>query len=125
MYQITVNHTFSGAHCLRDYQGKCEQLHGHNFRVQAAISGRELDSLGMLVDFKKVKGWLQDILEQLDHRVLNDVPPFDTLNPTAENLSRYIHDKLSEHTRPLGLRVDSVGVWETERYCAYYMPDSQ
>ncbi len=122
MYQLVVQVSFCGAHFLRDYEGPCANLHGHNYRVEVRISGRELDNAGMLVDFKKVKQTVEDILRPFDHRVTNDIPPFDRMNPTAENMARFVHESLTEALGPSGLTVDCVGVWETEKYGAFYSP---
>jgi 6-pyruvoyltetrahydropterin/6-carboxytetrahydropterin synthase len=122
MYQLVVQVSFCGAHFLRDYEGPCASLHGHNYRVEARVVGSELDRAGMLVDFKRVKDLLEDIVRPFDHRVTNDVPPFDTMNPTAENMARYVCERLAEAVKPLGLQVASVGIWETEKYGAFYSP---
>jgi len=122
MYQLVVQVSFCGAHFLRDYEGPCANLHGHNYRVEARVSGSQLDGSGMLVDFKRVKQLLEDIVCPFDHRVTNEVPPFDEMNPTAENMARFVYGRLTEAVRPLGLKVDSVGIWETEKYGAFYSP---
>lgn len=124
MFQITVEDSFAAAHRLRGYQGKCQQIHGHNYRVRVSLEGEQLDDTGLLVDFSDLKRLLDELLEPLDHRLLNEVPPFDTLNPTAENLARYLYDELSRQlaSRP-GLRVAEVRVWETERASAAFRRD--
>ncbi len=120
MYQLVVQVSFCGAHFLREYEGPCANLHGHNYRVEARITGSRLDRAGMLVDFKRVKQLVEEIVRPFDHRVTNEVPPFDHLNPTAENMARFIHDRLTDSLKPLGLQVVSVGIWETEKYGAFY-----
>lgn len=121
MYEITVEDHFSAAHALRRYQGKCERVHGHNYRVRVSLEGQQLDEAGLLMDFVEVRRLLKEILERLDHQWLNDVPPFDALNPTAENMARYFHEELSRRLadRP-GVRVAEVRIWETDTATAAY-----
>lgn len=96
MYTLKVEGAFEAAHHINGYPGKCAQLHGHNWVVEAVVKGRELDELGMLVDFKDIKQTLKDILERFDHRYLNELAPFkDGVNPTAENLARIIFEELA------------------------------
>ena len=96
MYTLKVEGAFEAAHNLNGYPGKCAQLHGHNWVVEAVVKGRELDELGMLVDFKDIKQTLKDILERFDHHYLNELAPFkDGVNPTAENLARIIFEELA------------------------------
>lgn len=96
MYTLKVEGAFEAAHHISGYPGKCAQLHGHNWVVEAVVKGRELDELGMLVDFKDIKQTLKDILERFDHHYLNELAPFkDGVNPTAENLARIIFEELA------------------------------
>ena len=96
MYTLKVEGAFEAAHHINDYPGKCARLHGHNWVVEAVVKGRELDELGMLVDFKDIKQTLKDTLERFDHRYLNELAPFkDGVNPTAENLARIIFEELA------------------------------
>ena len=98
MYTLKVEGAFEAAHRVAGYPGKCDRLHGHNWVVEATVKGRELDELGMLVDFKVIKKALKNTLERFDHRYLNELAPFkEGLNPTAENLSRIIFEELSGH----------------------------
>lgn len=120
MFEITVEDYFSAAHRLRGYQGRCEELHGHNWRVQASIQGEKVDKLGMLLDFKKVKARLKVILQRLDHHYLNEIPPFDKLNPTSENLARFIFEELKKNFVSPPSKLARVTVWETERAFASY-----
>lgn len=119
MYEITVHKTFSAAHTL-DIGGEREQLHGHNFRVEATVASEGLNADGLVLDFRVLKGWLEDILEELDHTFLNDLAPFRDTGPTAERMARFIHDRLEEHATPLGLEVSSIAVWESEGSKAVY-----
>lgn len=95
VWQLTVTESFSASHCLRGYEGPCENLHGHNFGVEAVVEGERLDpKVEYLMDFKKLRGKLREILAELDHRHLNDVRPFDGENPSSENLARHIYRRL-------------------------------
>ncbi len=119
MYELTVVSTFSSAHNLRGYEGACENLHGHNWKVEAVISASGLDGLGMVMDFKKLKESVNKILDSLDHRYLNEVPPFDRENATAENLARFIFQGLSV-ALGTGATVSKVRVWESDTSAAAY-----
>ncbi len=116
MYSIKVELTFSAAHNLRGYKGKCESLHGHNWKVEAAIKSKSLDKCGMVMDFKILKGELKEILEELDHKYLNDIPYFKKVNPTSENIARFLYRKLKAEIRKLS----AVTVWESENSAATY-----
>ncbi|GAB7141172.1 6-carboxytetrahydropterin synthase QueD [Deferribacterales bacterium RsTz2092] len=119
MYRITVTKDFSSAHNLRGYEGNCENLHGHNWVIKAAFVGDKLNELGMLVDFRLVKAWLKEILDALDHRYLNELEMFKTMNPTSENIAKYIYDELTNRASAL-VTVDSVVVYENADACAEY-----
>ena len=94
MYEITVEAGFSSGHYLRNYHGKCENPHGHNYKVFVTLQGRELDSTGLLLDFKLLKQVMRPVIDRLDHQMINDIEPFKTeLNPSAENLARYFYDE--------------------------------
>jgi len=122
MYEISVDEQFAAAHNLRDYHGKCEDLHGHNYKVRVVLEGKELDSTGLLYDFVHLKHVIQDVIHTLDHKYLNELEPFDKLNPSAENLARHIYDETSKHIlkSPNAARVAGVTVWETETSAATY-----
>jgi len=96
MYKMKVKAHFSAAHSLRDYEGPCKKLHGHNYKLEVKLKGNELDDLGMLVDYKIVKETVAEVLEPFDHEYLNDIPPFDVLNPTSENIARYLYIELKK-----------------------------
>jgi len=121
MYELSVESSFAAAHSLRGYEGECERLHGHNWRVEVRLAAEELDELGMVVDFRDVKAALAGVLADLDHRHLNDVPPFDTINPTTENLCRHIAGRLQEGL-PSHVAVRRVSCWESDRCSASYLP---
>ncbi len=116
MYTIKVEGGFSSAHNLREYKGKCEGLHGHNWRVEARIRSAKLDSIGMVVDFKDVKAYLNAVLEELDHQYLNDLGPFKKTNPTSENIAAYIYGRLKQRFPELS----AVTVWENATSAATY-----
>ena len=95
MFEITVEAGFSSGHYLRNYHGKCENPHGHNYRILVTLAGAELDEDGLLLDFKLLKTLLKPVVDYLDHRMINDLPPFTELNPSAENLARYFYQETS------------------------------
>jgi 6-pyruvoyltetrahydropterin/6-carboxytetrahydropterin synthase len=121
MFEITLEESLSAAHALRAYQGACERVHGHNYRVRVSLEGERLDAAGLLMDFVELRRLLREILEPFDHRMLNEVPPFDALNPTAENMARHFFDELARRLagRP-AVRVAEVRVWETPGATAAY-----
>jgi len=122
MYEISVEETFSSGHALRGYRGKCENPHGHNYRVRVSLSGQDLNSIGLLYDFKDLKAIIRDDTEKLDHQYLNDLPAFTDLNPSAENIARYLFDRIQArlNTDPKGVTVRSVTVYETDTTAAVY-----
>ena len=122
MFEISVEHSFSAGHALRNYKGKCENVHGHNYKVQVTLAGNQLNAEGLLMDFVELRAAIKGLLEKLDHHFLNDIPPFDQLNPSAENLAKYICDGIEPRTRNQGLRVQGVTVWETDTTSATYRP---
>jgi 6-pyruvoyltetrahydropterin/6-carboxytetrahydropterin synthase len=124
MFEVSVEETFAAGHALRGYKGKCENLHGHNYRVRVTLEGRELDSVGLLYDFVHLKLVIQSVIRSLDHRYLNELPPFDLLNPSAENISKYIYDETSKQMKESqnGARIASITVWETDTTAATYRP---
>ncbi|MGA1874326.1 MAG: 6-carboxytetrahydropterin synthase QueD [bacterium] len=120
MYKLMVSAGFAAAHQLRGYGGKCEDLHGHNWQVQLYVRADDLNEIGLAVDFKEMKGCLRTILQSLDHRYLNDLSPFQTCNPSSENIARYIYGQASERFKGSKVRVDSVRVWESENAYAEF-----
>ena len=121
MFEVTVEETFAAGHALRNYRGKCENVHGHNYRVQVTLEGAQLDEAGLLVDFVELKKVLHGVLDRLDHRFLNEVAPFDVLNPSAENVARHIFEELERGLdgQPRA-RIASVRLWETDTCSATY-----
>jgi 6-pyruvoyltetrahydropterin/6-carboxytetrahydropterin synthase len=124
MYEVSVDETFAAAHNLRGYKGKCEDLHGHNYKVRVTLAGPELDSVGLLYDFVHLKQVIQGVIRSLDHKYLNELPPFTTINPSAENIARHIHDEAAKQMRavPNGAKISSITVWESEVTAATYRP---
>ena len=122
MFQVSVEETFSAGHALRGYKGKCENPHGHNYRVRILVEGAALDSIGLLYDFTELKRVLRAIIGGVDHRFLNDQAPFDTVNPSAENLAKYFYDETTRQVTamPAGARIARVTVWETDTASATY-----
>lgn len=125
MFQVSVEETFSSGHALRGYRGKCENVHGHNYRVQITLAGPQLDSIGLLVDFTELKRVLRGIIAVLDHQFLNDLDAFKTLNPSAENLAKYFYDETQRQltTLPAGAGITEVTVWETDTASARFRPE--
>ena len=117
MFELSVESHFSAAHHLLNYEGKCENTHGHNWKVEITIIGEELDKSGMLIDFKILKSILNETLEYLDHKNLNELEEFKSASPSSENVSRFIYCELKKKLPQL----KKVSVWETEKSKASYM----
>jgi len=124
MFQVSVEETFSAGHALRGYKGKCENVHGHNYRVRVTLEGPQLDSVGLLVDFTQLKKVIREIMGRLDHQFMNDLEPFTTVNPSAENVAKYFYDEVTRKLKdlPPGARVTDVLLWETDTSRAQYRP---
>jgi 6-pyruvoyltetrahydropterin/6-carboxytetrahydropterin synthase len=123
MFEVTVQDNFSSGHYLRNYKGKCENPHGHNYRVRVTLRGAELDHAGLLLDFKDLKQVMKPVVEYLDHRMINDIEPFTVLNPTAENLAKYFFDECNQglkQTTNGRVHVKQVTIWETDTSIATY-----
>jgi 6-pyruvoyltetrahydropterin/6-carboxytetrahydropterin synthase len=123
MYEVTVEAGFSSGHYLRNYQGKCENPHGHNYKVRVTLAGRELDETGLLLDFKLLKNILKPTIDYLDHQMLNDIKPFIELNPSAENIARYFYDETNRELIRVTdgrVRVKDCTIWETDATAATY-----
>lgn len=120
MYEIKIITTFSGAHSLRNYPGNCKNIHGHNWKVEVVMQSNELDELGMSLDFRMLKQETEGLLKTLDHTYLNENEPFNTLNPTAENLARYVFESLSKKLNNHNARLSRISVWENESSSATY-----
>jgi 6-pyruvoyltetrahydropterin/6-carboxytetrahydropterin synthase len=123
MYQISVEQHFDAAHFLRGYRGKCEALHGHRYRVVTQIKVSQLDDIGLAYDFTELKRHLGDIVSRFDHTCLNDVPPFDKINPSAENIASTIFNELKPKLAQAPVSVSCVEVWESPQSGVAYSPD--
>jgi 6-pyruvoyltetrahydropterin/6-carboxytetrahydropterin synthase len=121
MFEVSVQQTFAAAHALRGYRGKCENLHGHNYKVEVTVEGERLNSIGLLTDFIDIKRLMKEVIDRLDHTNLNETPPFDVLNPSAENLAHYFAEQVQAGMEA-GVRVSRVQVWETDTSIAVYRP---
>lgn len=117
MFQVKVIDEFSGAHNLRGYKGKCESLHGHNWKVELAVSSKTPGLSGMVVDFKELKSLLKNVLKELDHKYLNQLPYFKRVNPTSENIAKFIYMKIRRSIKKKKIKIT---VWETDSSCASY-----
>jgi 6-pyruvoyltetrahydropterin/6-carboxytetrahydropterin synthase len=121
MFEVTVEESFAAGHALRGYRGKCENVHGHNYKVQVTLEGEELDSIGLLVDFVELKRLIREIVARLDHRFINDLEPFTVVNPSAENMAKYFYDSLASGlSREPAVRIRQVKIWETDTTSATY-----
>jgi 6-pyruvoyltetrahydropterin/6-carboxytetrahydropterin synthase len=123
MFEVTVEAGFSSGHYLRNYRGKCENPHGHNYRVLVTLIGESLDEAGLLLDFKQLKQVMRPVVERLDHQMINDLEPFTEVNPSAENLARYFFHQTSEQMREMTggrVRVKDCTLYETDTSFARY-----
>lgn len=120
MFKLAIRTSFAAAHNLINYQGDCENLHGHNWKVDVAVTARELDKSGLGIDFKILKREAGEIINELDHKYINENPAFSDLSPSSENISRYLYQRLSERLNNDNITVDSVTVWESDNASACY-----
>jgi len=122
MFQVSVEETFSAGHALRGYKGKCENLHGHNYRVQVTLEGPQLDAIGLLIDFTLLKHVVRNIIKRLDHQFINELEPFTNVNPSAENMAKYFYEEIASQLEglPAGAQVKEVVIWETDTARAKY-----
>ena len=123
MYEVIIIKSFSAAHVLPEIGGKCEDLHGHNFKVEVTVAAPELYSTGLLIDFRVFKKWLGEILEDIDHKHLNILPSFAGINPSAENIAKYICEKIELKVEPAKVNVVRVKIWESENAAVTYIPE--
>lgn len=122
MFEVSVDYSFAAGHALRGYRGKCENVHGHNYKIRVSVQGEKLNSIGLLMDFVQLRATVKGLVEPFDHRFLNDLEPFKDTNPSAENLARYLGDELQRKIEGDGLSVSNVTVWETDTTSASYRP---
>ena len=120
MFDLSVEAQFSSAHQLRGYKGKCEALHGHNWRVQVTISSDKLDDIGMVLDFHELKQIVNEAIAALDHSYLNDIFPFTEINPSSENIAKWIHESIRKKIQKNNCNISAVTVWENETSSATY-----
>ena len=119
-YTLKVLVEFAAAHQLHNYPGNCARMHGHNWKVEVEVTGQQLDHVGMVVDFKTMKKAAKEVADRLDHFYLNDIPPFDTINPTAENLAAWFYREVGALLNGEHAQVSRVTLWETDRACVSY-----
>ena len=122
MYHVSIQTHFSAAHHLRNYNGHCENLHGHNWKVEVTVSTEQLDEAGMALDFTILKKKTTALIKQLDHHNLNDIPPFTTINPSSENIAAHLYTLLTEALKDCNVTLTTVSVWESENSKASYTP---
>lgn len=120
MYELTIETQFSAAHQLRGYKGRCEKLHGHNWRVQVSVFAERLDEIGLAIDFHELKKITNEVLLPLDHSMLNEVFPFTEINPSSENIAKWLYDSLKKRVNNDNIKLSAVTVWESEAAAATY-----
>ena len=123
MYELKIEDSFAAAHRLRGYRGQCEELHGHNWKVEVVVQADRLDEIGLAIDFGELKAAAKEVLDRFDHVFLNDVPPFTELNPSSENIARHIFQEVAARVEREGLWVQRVTAWESDKACASYVRD--
>lgn len=120
MYKLRIITDFDAAHQLRGYKGKCENIHGHNWKVEVEVISETLNEIGLAIDFKELKSITETVISQLDHTFINEVPPFNEINPSSENIARWLYLLLREKIDKMPVRLHSVTVWESEHASATY-----
>lgn len=120
MYKLKIITRFAAAHKLRGYEGKCENLHGHNWKVEVSILSNKLNKIGLVLDFKEIKRTANEVIQELDHSCLNEMQFFSNINPSSENIAKYIYDRLSGELKKKGVTLAEVTVWESEDASASY-----
>jgi 6-pyruvoyltetrahydropterin/6-carboxytetrahydropterin synthase len=119
MYHISIETKFSAAHSINGYEGPCRQLHGHDWKIQIEVKTDRLNGMGMAIDFHQLQDITRDVLKQFDHQHINQLPQFQELNPTAENIAKYIYEQV-ESKLPKGVWMKQISLWEGEQYCVRY-----
>lgn len=119
-YLLKIVTDFASAHTLRDYPGACSRMHGHNWKVEVEVDAASLDKVGMGIDFKEIKKCTKQVTAELDHRYINEIKPFDEINPTAENIAAYLYRGIGELINNDRVRVTAITLWETDRACVRY-----
>lgn len=120
MYELKITSRFAAAHQLREFKGGCENLHGHNWKVEVCVTGTDLGKDGLLIDFRLIKKETKRVIDELDHKFLNELEPFKTINPSSENIARHIFEFLSPVLNQKGVRISKVTAWESDSACASY-----
>ncbi|MCL5674046.1 MAG: 6-carboxytetrahydropterin synthase QueD [Deltaproteobacteria bacterium] len=126
MYELKISSVFSSAHNLRGYNGKCENIHGHNWQIEVIVCSELLNEIGIAIDFKILKGYLKIIMEKLDHKYINELPYFENINPSAENIAKYIFKEFgilldnNQESKNINIKVKKVNVYETATSMASY-----
>jgi 6-pyruvoyltetrahydropterin/6-carboxytetrahydropterin synthase len=123
MYEISILTGFSAAHSLREYEGDCAKVHGHNWQVRVTVRAEETAPDGITIDFRDLKRLTNEVLSCLDHTYINDIAPFDAINPTSENIARWLHEQLEPNLGATGVRLARVDVQENETSCVSFFPD--
>ncbi|CAB1274932.1 6-carboxytetrahydropterin synthase QueD [Candidatus Nitrosacidococcus tergens] len=119
-YILKVITDFSSAHTLRGYPGACQRMHGHNWKLEIEVTAKMLNSLGIAIDFKEIKHYARTLCAELDHQYLNEIPPFNEINPTAENIAAFFYHRLGTQINSEHIWVSSITLWETDRACVRY-----
>ena len=120
MFVLKIVTDFASAHSLRDYPGDCARLHGHNWQVEVSVCSQALDDSGIAIDFREIKKQTKLVVKRLDHQYLNEIEPFDVLNPTAENIAKYLFDEIAVLINNQNVKVKEVTIWETPRSSVTY-----
>lgn len=120
MFELSVEDYFAAAHQLRNYNGKCERLHGHNWKVQVTVTAERLNEIGLAMDFVDIKRITREAVDTLEHSFLNDIFPFTELNPSSENIARWLYETIKKKINTDGTIVTSVTVWESDTASATY-----
>jgi 6-pyruvoyltetrahydropterin/6-carboxytetrahydropterin synthase len=123
MYEVKIVTQFAAAHRLENFKGKCESLHGHNWKVEVFLAGKGLDETGLLMDFGEVKARTKQVLEEIDHKYLNELAAFQNRNPSSENLASYLYERLGAILNSDRVKVCRVNVWESDTSCASYFQE--
>jgi len=123
MYELKTIFQFGAAHQLRNYNGKCENLHGHNWKIEVFVKGEKLDENGLLMDFKVIKETTLSILEEMDHKFLNELEYFRDINPSSENIAKYLYETISGELNNDNIKVSRITAWESDSACATYYPN--
>ena len=124
LYNLKIVTDFASAHTLRNYPGACSRMHGHNWKVELEIVANKLNELGIAIDFKAMKKSTNEVCDRLDHQYLNDIAPFDIINPTAENIAAYLYSEIGRLVNTDFVKVRAVTLWETERACVRYTEEN-